>query len=771
MFGQNDVVEFGFITDTELHLWTQNGGSLRYTYPVSLADNNWHHIAGVGNGANLLLFIDGKLMTTQGSSRGNRNYGASGDFVKIGSGVFTPSGNPFTGQIMKVGMYNMALSESTIVSLASSPTTYTGSEPGLIAGYNFIESTGSTLTSVPAGNNGTLVGSPTFVHPYTYSWTKAGDATFTRNTKDISGITKGDYAISVSFAGASCPRIANFSIVTVSTTWGSSVWSNGNPSANKSIVFNDSYSSTGDLIACDCKVINGKKVTIRSGNTLTLTNGLNTTGGSMIFESNASLVQDNDVANSGNIRYTRLTNSQVRNTDYTYWSTPVAPLKLAGVGGMSYSPASLIGDTFYSYEVLAGSEDWKRESAATDMVKGIGYNIKGPGQNSIGAPTFLEVTFTGVPNNGLVSIPGVFADKSYLLGNPYPSAIDADKFLIDNKNVIDGTLYFWTHNTEVGIGVADPGTGAYAYSGNDYASYNLTGGAGTAAAKSGGNPPNGKIAAGQGFIASSKIGIPLGSTIVFTNSMRVGGEGVTGNNAQFFRTTKTKAKTTTTIEKNRVWLNLTSKDGLFKQLLVGYITGATDDFESSYDGETYDGNEALDFYSFTQDKNLVIQGRALPFDETDTVPLGYRAQDAGSYTIDIDQIDGKLAAQNVYIEDKLMNVIHDLKASSYTFNTGLGTFNDRFLLRYTDITLGNNTFDPLSNQLVVSKDKNELKIKSASETIKRVTVFDLQGKKVFDKEVLNSNEFRSSNISLSKQIGIVKVTLDNGQVISTKVSF
>jgi hypothetical protein len=97
--------------------------------------------------------------------------------------------------------------------------------------------------------------------------------------------------------------------------------------------------------------------------------------------------------------------------------------------------------------------------------------------------------------------------------------------LTDNAGVLDGTLYFWTHNTSIGIGVSNPGSG-FAYSGDDYASYNLTGGTATAAApsdadKSAANPniPTGKIAAGQSFFASSKVSI-TGSSILFDNSMR-----------------------------------------------------------------------------------------------------------------------------------------------------------------------------------------------------------------------------------------------------------
>ena len=118
-----------------------------------------------------------------------------------------------------------------------------------------------------------------------------------------------------------------------------------------------------------------------------------------------------------------------------------------------------------------------------------------------------------------------------------------------------------------------------------------------------------------------------------------------------------------------------------------------------------------------------------------------------------------------------MNTTHNLKYAPYGFTTQAGSFDGRFVLRYTDKTLGKRNFDSLSNQIIISKDKNELKIKSELETIKQVTVFNLQGQKVFEKMTVDSNEFTSSTIGLRKQIGIVKVTLGNGQVISKKVSF
>ena len=92
-------------------------------------------------------------------------------------------------------------------------------------------------------------------------------------------------------------------------------------------------------------------------------------------------------------------------------------------------------------------------------------------------------------------------------------------------------------------------------------------------------------------------------------------------------------------------------------------------------------------------------------------------------------------------------------------------------MRYVDKTLGIGDFESNETSVLISKDKNELKVKSELENIKRVTVFDLIGRKVFDKEAVNSNEFRTSTITLNKQMVIVKVTLTNGQIISKKVLY
>lgn len=620
--------------------------------------------------------------------------------------------------------------------------------------------------NITAGNGSTIVGSGTLETTGSIETDKTGSI-FNTTTDCINGPCYGS---------ASCALGAI-------KTWKDGQWvPAGAPNANQKIVFAGQYPASPlsldpDITACSCQVNAEVVVTINTLRTLTITNELKVLG-TILFKDKSSLVQINNAINTGNIFYERKIGNYILPTDYTYWSSPVVGFTLGGVYSNSTS------GLFYSYGVKSVVEDWQPESSGKVMAKGIGYIINGV---KPGGPLYKPPTFIGVPNNGTITFPIGFTGAttegtSNLLGNPYPSAIDADKFLAANATVLDGTLYFWTHNTERGIGVSNPGTGVFAYSSDDYASYNFTGGVGalpdarTANGNLPGgvvadeiiaNKPSGKIAAGQGFFATS---IKAGN-VTFTNNMRVSGGGVLGNNSQFFKTKNPIGKTSNTFEKNRIWLNLTNTEGAFKQTLIGYVTDATNDYDSRFDGESFDGNEFVDFYSVYEDKNLVIQGRALPFEETDEVPLGYRTTIDGNFTINIDQIDGSLTDQAVFIEDKLTNTVFNLKTGNYTFSTAPGTFNDRFVLRYNNKTLGTTNYDSPANKVLVSNANKQIKINSFAETIDKVVIYDLLGRQVFQKTNVNNNELSIANLISSHQTLVVKTLLQNGNTFTDKIIY
>jgi hypothetical protein len=547
-----------------------------------------------------------------------------------------------------------------------------------------------------------------------------------------------------------CTDYSNVITVTVNATTWTGAWSNGTPSATKAAIFASNFTSTGNMNSCSVTVNAGANVVFQAGHTLIAQNGV-TVNGSLTFNNTASLVQSNNAAvNTGNIVYKR--DTQMKRFDYTYWSSPVSPQTLA-----SFSPNTLADKYFwwnpaiYNWETIAAP-------GITNMVPARGYIIRAPEGWATTLTTWNGV-FTGVPNNGIITIPVQVsgANDLNLLGNPYPSAINANTLLSTtgpNAGILGGTLYFWTHNTPIN---------PYNYVQSDYAVYNLVGGVGTGTPAGGtGNTstPTGRIGAGQGFFVK---GLSSGDA-TFDNTMRI-----TGNNTQFFRTDESVASPSTELEKHRLWLDIKNTAGAYKQMLVGYIETATSAKDISFDGDLVDVGNAVTLYSVLEQDKLSIQGRPLPFSADDIVPLGYRASVAGDFEILLSDFDGLFTTQNIYLEDKLLNVIQDLKSGSYIFATGQGEFNDRFVLRYTDGTsLGLNTQTVVS--AVVIKSNNAISIKTGA-LIDKVEIFDVTGRLIVSKTDVNSQETQFQELSVAQEVLLVKITFQTGATATKKVVY
>lgn len=599
------------------------------------------------------------------------------------------------------------------------------------------------------------VQSPTDVYSF--------DNGFSYQSSNIkAGLAAGFYNVIIKNTAGCVSPMEIYEIVPVGqpSIWDGLTWLNGNPDINRGITFEGSFNSISDLEGCSCQVINGANVIFNSNHTLKLAHAVAVINGTLTFENNASLVQVDDAAiNSGNIIYKRET-KPVNRYDYTYWSSAVKGQTLKQLSFYT------LFDRYFSYD-----DQWKVSlNGVAIMEAGHGYIVRAPQTYSIsGNPQPFTGIFTGVPNNNITPL-ALVGNKVYLLGNPYPSALNADLFLDYNSAVLQGTLYFWTHATPP---VASGTTViSYKYTASDYASYNRTGG--IKAAISGGEIPTGKIAAGQGFFASASA---TGGNLVFNNNMRLIG-GISGiNNSQFFKTTN-DSKTSQILEeeKNRLWLNLSNKEGAFKQALIGYITGATNNYDNGFDGVTYDSNPFIDFYSINQGVNLAIQGRALPFYNQDSVAIGYKSTIQDEFQISIDQTDGVLKSEDVFLEDKELQVLHDLKKEPYSFKTEKGVFNNRFVLRYLDdksnkMNIHTEISESLNTEIIISIQEGQIKINSPIELIGKVIVYDVLGREIYQKNKIEVKDFIVPKLGFKHQLLVVSVFLSNNKKVNRKIIY
>lgn len=526
----------------------------------------------------------------------------------------------------------------------------------------------------------------------------------------------------------------NQNVIIESTTWNGSAWSNGVPTSAKIAIIAGNYSVSANINACTLTVNNNAIVTIPSGFNVTLNGTLTVSSGSFTLENNANLIQTSNVVNSGNIIVKRNSSALLR-LDYTLWSSPVT--NNTSLFLQSFSP-STSSNRFYNYNTSTNFYNTIASPSTTNFALGKGYLIRMPNSHPT-TPTVWNGSFSGVPNNGIIPITmtNAGAGKRFnLVGNPYPSPISMTKFVDDNALNITGTLYFWRKTN----GSSNP---AYCTWVNGVFTSN-----GEAQVVN----PLGIIQTAQGFIVEA---LNAATTVTFNNGQRIA-----NNTNQFFKTKE--------IERNTIWLNATSTAGNFSQMAISYTTNATQGVDD-FDGKYYnDGAIALN--SILDNTDFVIQGRALPFDATDEIPLSFKATTAGEYSIAIDHVEGLFSGkQDIILKDNETGTETNLKTSHYTFTVQAGATNTRFSLKYQK-TLGinNPVFD--ENSIVVFKNNGSIYIKSNGSAINNVKLFDVRGRLIIEKANLNASETSIESEKYANQVLIVQIADDNNKVVTKKIA-
>ncbi|WP_264557966.1 T9SS sorting signal type C domain-containing protein [Flavobacterium sp. N1718] len=176
-------------------------------------------------------------------------------------------------------------------------------------------------------------------------------------------------------------------------------------------------------------------------------------------------------------------------------------------------------------------------------------------------------------------------------------------------------------------------------------------------------------------------------------------------------------------------------------------------------------------YSVLDNQAYSIQGRALPFADSDIVPMGIKTPTAGNYTIALNSFDGLFGSQAVYLKDNATNVLHDIKSGDYTFATDAGTFNDRFQIVFNTTTLGTDQPVLTDNAVTVYKNGTSLEVNSGTVAMQSVKIFDIRGRLVASRESINATATSFANLSATQQVLLVQIVSKDGATVTKKVIF
>lgn len=371
----------------------------------------------------------------------------------------------------------------------------------------------------------------------------------------------------------------------------------------------------------------------------------------------------------------------------------------------------------------------------------------------------LMAQFVGTPNNGDYTATA-YGGKKTLLSNPYPSAIGVEALLrrtrVGSTSMTDGVaIMIWNKGQVNGDDGDTPADHEFYYD-STFITYTLAGST---------NKDAHVIPSAQGFLADVS---GQNRTIRFSNSTRYIGadiENASGyDNEQFYKTAASE-EDELELDLHRIWLSLQNGNRR-SNAMMGYTNLSLDE-RDGMDAKYYNPAETVKLYTTLQDDLFAIQTYALPFEDTDVFNLGYEVSEPGTYTLKLEGQDGLFDGQDIYLKDKVANVLHNLKDGTYEFLSSNGIFQDRFEIVFRSEL----SVDPIAEQnanfIVYTKDNN-VNLQTAGFDMKDVYIYDVLGRELYSKQNVNA-EAHQATILGANQILVVKVVTSEGTTLVKKI--
>lgn len=791
LFGQNNVVEVGFLNNkVELYsIGIRSGNCVTgIDYPI---DGKWHHIAGTGDYTGMKIYIDGILQrdwvydSPPKTDQRVTNYGSSTYLTRIGRQVFDDTDlQPFTGQIVKVGFWNRALTQAEITALAGGGFhDYTTADAGLIAGYNFYETTGdvtlepvsNTSTTIPMG---TLVNTPRWNEVYDYVWAKTDGGTYGgAATKNIKLIERGDYNVTVASKYGCGTNSATFTVNgknnfwtgAVSTNWGDPAnWTCGVVKEGYSVEFATSTNNPTKPASKNLELLDASHTINNLTNATSLATvipparsltvqgkvtGSETDPSKILIQANAtqpygSLIftkpEQNPAVKATVQMYTRGFKggkwtwhdpNGVEYSGYYRWQFFGVPVKITDI---LYNNSSLWGSYIRMYEenknLNSYYQKWTDVGNNDKLTAFTGYEITQPAAKAI---SFQGELVTGDRTLTLTKSTGTgtlnYGSGYNIFGNSFTAAIDISKIKFPDTGV-EKTVYLYN-------------TGSLADWGNNGQTLQAEGGTGFVGSyysiPQNTSPVIGKeIPSMQGFLLKTTTN---GAQVTIPYSTATGISATPNTTLQ-----RTKQAAPASGEFSYMTVDVTGAGGVDRVWLFSQPE-TSHRFDNGWDGEKILLATGVVLYADEESGKYQVNTAA----DLGETYLAFRAGNESDYTLKVDKknLNGY---ETLYLQDLMTGTEINLSAvdtASYQFMASNGqNAEKRFVLTRRSKTAIDNDRESL---LTIYSAGNSILLNNRSDAAGVAGVYDLTGKQLYS-ATYQPKQLKRLDLNLPEGVYMVK---------------
>ncbi|TBV25653.1 hypothetical protein DMZ43_12005 [Meridianimaribacter sp. CL38] len=751
-----------------------NGGG--QVSATGLTTNRWYHTAVTFDGSTYRLYVDGVEINSNTGGAPNANnrrflLGAMDRSTNIPT-------NHFNGWLDELRIWNTALTATQIREMMNQEIEQNGANVrGSVLGLDIVGLTWANLDAY-------------------YQMNQAFDVTGGLLNANLGGINGNLLNINSTQQETSpLPYVSN-----QNGTWNNqNTWLNGTVQQVPNTNGINGTLVNWNIVRTQHDVTSGNRATTVLGllvdaNRYSITNDqqlnvskylkidgvLDLVGESQLLQPNNSIV---DYTGSGRLERDQEGTSNLYN--YNYWGSPVSTLGASNsrtydIGSILYdgnnpvswttgydangatNPVTLSSNWLYNFlnGAINDYSSWISINPTSNVNVGLGFTLKGSGA----ATPNQTYTFRGQPNNGTIthSISGL---NLALVGNPYPSAIDANTFIDDNgplgsSTLLDGALIFWEQAPSNNSHYLSEYEGVYAY-------YTKLGGVPSVTppeingSGNTGKIPQRYVPVGQGFFVLADAD---GGTITFNNSQRTFVKETSGASV-FMRSNGLNLNSENSESEayndgiKRLRLKVTTSENAGRHLLLGFTPNneATDGVDYGYDAQNRDQLTNDASWSI-EDNNYIIQGVG-EFDELNTYPLNIHLSDQGNVSISLTDLENFDEDIDVFVYDSTEDSYTQINYSNFNINLEAGDYNSRFNIVFVE----DNSLSVIDTQLkdITVKylhNSNELYIKTPSSiNAKQIYMINIAGQVV--------KSWNMTNLPLSDELRIPVKNISEGNYV------
>jgi hypothetical protein len=475
-------------------------------------------------------------------------------------------------------------------------------------------------------------------------------------------------------------------------------------------------------------------------------------------------------------------------------STPSAILAPSVPDGTS-NPLTIASRWIYKLTNANNYSQWVFVGNASTLAPGEGFTMKGTSGTDAVDPEASGITnnpgsaqrydFRGKPNDGDITIT-LGINNATLTGNPYPSALHLNAFLLDASNAATGGIaYFWeqdkTINSHTLVNYRG-GYGSYApvnlgssgvYTSATFSSYNGDGSVKNVGSSSGLVIERRYAPIGQGFVISATAT----GTATFKNSHRVFIKESVGT-SQFDKKAQQENKNENSTEKtseetekvSHFKLNTIIDNQFTRQIALAFVPQATDGIDIGMDAPNMDDALPNDVSFWLENGSYVIQG--VIFDETKRIPLIVKASSNASFKFYIPEVINFDTSQNIYLYDGLDQSYHDIKNGTYEVTVASGIYTDRFKITFKNTAILG-VEDNTAKQFFITQDNANSILKASNpknKTLQSFKLYDVLGKIVLSKKDLGTEQnYTFSTSGLSSGVYITEFLTTESERFTEKI--